>query len=250
MVLPADLADRTVVITGASRGIGAGVARDLTARGLRLGLCARSMPALADAPRLVAAQVDVRDGEAVERFARQVEERLGPIDLWVNNAAVLEPVGPLRDLETEAVRAHLDVNVLGVLHGARAYARHLARVGRPGVLVNVSSGAARRAVAGWSAYCAAKAAVERLTEVLALEEGPRGLRAHAVSPGVVDTDMQRAIRATPEERFPDVERFRAMAREGRFSSVEHVTRHLLALAFDPDDPARREVLVSFPPERP
>lgn len=240
-----DFTERTVVITGASRGIGAGVARDLAARGVRLGLCARTTPTLGD----VAAQVDVRDGDAVERFARQVEERLGPIDLWVNNAAVLEPVGPLRDLETEAVRAHLDVNVLGVLHGARAYVRHLARVGRPGVLVNVSSGAARRAVAGWSAYCASKAAVERLTEVLALEEGPRGLRAHAVSPGVVDTDMQRAIRATPEERFPDVERFRAMAREGRFSSEAHVARCLLALAFDPADPGRGQVLVSFPPER-
>lgn len=240
-----DLTERTVVITGASRGIGAGVARDLAARGVRLGVCARTTPTLGD----VAAQVDVRDGDAVERFARQVEERLGPIDLWVNNAAVLEPVGPLRDLESEAVRAHLDVNVLGVLHGARAYVRHLARVGRPGVLVNVSSGAARRAVAGWSAYCASKAAVERLTEVLALEEGPRGLRAHAVSPGVVDTDMQRAIRATPEERFPDVERFRAMAREGRFSSEAHVARCLLALAFDPVDPGRGQVLVSFPPER-
>lgn len=249
MTLPPDLSDKTVVITGASRGIGAGVARDLAARGLRLGLCARGAPALEDGPRALRAQVDVRDGEALERFARDVEARLGPIDLWVNNAAVLEPVGPLRDLESQAVRAHLEVNVLGVLHGARAYVGHLARVARPGVLVNVSSGAARRAVAGWAAYCASKAAVERLTEVLALEEGPRGLRAHAVSPGVVDTDMQRAIRATDEARFPDVERFRAMAREGRLSSVEHVARCLLALAFDPEDPARGEVVVAFPPER-
>lgn len=249
MTLPADLSDRIVVITGASRGIGAGVARELAARGLKLALCARGEPALEDGPRVVRARVDVRDGEAVQRFAREVEARLGPIDLWVNNAAVLEPVGPLRDLETEAVRAHLDVNVLGVLHGARAYARHLARVGRPGVLVNVSSGAARRAVAGWAAYCASKAAVERMTEVLALEEGPRGLRAHSVAPGVVDTDMQATIRATPEDRFPDVERFRTMKREGRFSSVEHVARCLLSLAFDPDDPSRGEVIASFPPER-
>lgn len=249
MTLPADLSDRTVVITGASRGIGAGVARELFGRGLKLGLCARGAPALEDGPRVVRAQVDVTDGEAVERFAREVEARLGPIDLWVNNAAVLEPVGPLRDLESQAVRAHLDVNVVGVLHGARAYARHLARVGRPGVLVNVSSGAAQRPIAGWAAYCASKAAVERMTEVLALEEGPRGLRAHSVAPGVVDTDMQATIRSMSEDRFPDVERFRDMKRRERFSSVEHVARCLLSLAFDPDDPSRDEVVVAFPPER-
>lgn len=249
MALPEDLASKVVVITGASRGIGAGVARVFAARGIKLGLCARSFDALEATPTSVRAPVDVRDGEAVERFALEVERRLGPIDLWVNNAAVLEPVGPLRDLETEDVRAHFDTNVVGVFHGARAYARHLARVQRPGVLVNVSSGAARRAIAGWAVYCASKAALERLTEVVALEEGPRGLRAHSVSPGVVDTDMQRTIRASTEERFPDVERFRAMARDGKFSSVEHVARCLLSLAFDPDDPGRGEVVVAFPPER-
>lgn len=250
MTLPADLSDKTVVITGASRGIGAGVARALSARGLKLGLCARSAPALEDGPRVVRARVDVTDGEAVERFAREVDARLGPIDLWVNNAAVLEPVGPLRDLEADAVRAHLDVDVMGVFHGARAYVRHLARVGRPGVLVNVSSGAAQRPVAGWAAYCASKAAVERMTQVLALEEGPRGLRAYSVAPGVVDTDMQATIRAMSADRFPDVERFRDLKRQGRFSSVEHVARCLLSLAFDPDDPARDQVVVAFPPERP
>lgn len=250
MALDADLSSKLVVITGASRGIGAGVARVFAARGLKLGLCARTFDGLDADPSALRAQVDVCDGAAVERFAREVEDRLGPIDLWVNNAAVLEPVGPVRDLETEAVRAHLDTNVLGVFHGTRAYVRHLARVKRPGVLVNVSSGAAQRAIAGWGVYCASKAAVERMTEVVALEEGPRGLRAHSVSPGVVDTDMQRTIRASSADRFPDVERFRAMERDGKFSSPEHVARCLLSLAFDPADPNRAKVVVSFPAEKP
>ena len=74
---------------------------------------------------------------------------------------------------------------------------------------------------------------ERLTEVVQLEEGDHGLRAHAVSPGVVDTDMQALIRATPADRFPAVARFRARKDEGRFNTPGHVARHLLAIAFDP-----------------
>jgi benzil reductase ((S)-benzoin forming) len=252
MALP-DLSHRVAVITGASRGIGAGLARSFAAAGLKLGLCARSAPALPDGPRVVSARVDVVDGEAVERFAAEVERRLGPIDLWINNAAVLDPVGPLRDLSTEDVRAHLDVNVLGVLHGTRAFARALRRaprgVGRDGVLLNISSGAARRPIQGWTAYCASKAAVERLTEVVALEEGP-ALRAHSVSPHVVDTDMQVKTRFMTEEQFPDVERFRAMKRDGQLSSAEHVARCLLALAFDPTHPDRGSVVVAVPPENP
>lgn len=251
MALPSDLTNRVAVITGASRGIGAGVARAFAARGLALGVCARSTPAIEgveQGSRVVAAQVDVRDAEAVERFAREVEERLGAIDVWINNAAVLDPVGPVRDLASGDVQAHLATNVLGVLHGTGTYSRHLRRTGREGVLINVSSGAAQRPIAGWGAYCASKAALERLTEVVALEEAPR-LRAHSVSPGVVDTDMQEKIRGQTPERFPDVERFRAMKREGRFSSIEHVARHLLALAFDPDHVDRGRVVVAFPPEQ-
>lgn len=241
--------DRVAVITGASRGIGAGLARAFAAAGLQLGLCARSAPALEDGPRVVSARVDVTDGEAVERFALEVERRLGPIDLWINNAAVLDPVGPLRDLSSAQVREHLDTNVLGVLHGTRAFARALRRTGRSGVLLNISSGAARRPIQGWAAYCASKAAMERLTEVVALEEAP-ALRAHSVSPHVVDTDMQKKTRLMTPDQFPDVERFRAMKRDGQLSSPEHVARCLLALAFDPAHPDRDEVVVAVPPENP
>jgi NAD(P)-dependent dehydrogenase (short-subunit alcohol dehydrogenase family) len=101
------------------------------------------------------------------------------------------------------------------------------------VLINLSSGASSKAYAGWGAYCAAKAAVERLTEVIALEEAEAGLRAYSVAPGVVDTDMQALIRETSDDRFPDVERFRALEREGAFNSTRFVADELLAIAFDP-----------------
>jgi NAD(P)-dependent dehydrogenase (short-subunit alcohol dehydrogenase family) len=246
--VPLDVSGRTAVITGASRGLGAGLAEAFRACGLRLGLCARSAPVLAPGPDVVAERLDVRDAAALAGFAAAVEARFGAIDLWINNAGVLEPIAPLRDVTPEDARHHLEVNVLGVLLGTQAYVRHLRRRGGEGVLVNVSSGAAQKPYAGWSVYCAGKAAVERLTECVALEEAAHGLRAYAVAPGVIDTDMQASIRATPPERFPEAPRFLERKREGRFNSPRFVAEHLLRLAFDP---AARPAAVSvrLPDER-
>jgi NAD(P)-dependent dehydrogenase (short-subunit alcohol dehydrogenase family) len=243
-----DLAGRTAVITGASRGLGAGLARAFRERGLSLGLCARGEPALPEAEGVLARRLDVRDAAAVTDFAAAVEARFGAIDLWINNAGVLEPVAQLRDVEPEAARLHLEVNVLGVVHGTQAFVRLLRRRGGEGVLVNISSGAARRPYAGWSLYCAGKAAVERLTECVALEEAEHGLRAYALAPGVIDTEMQERIRATPAERFPEVGRFVERKRAGRFNSPRFVAERILALAFDPAE-RPGEVCVRLPDEQ-
>lgn len=243
-----EASEPTAVVTGASRGIGAGLAEHFAKAGLRLGLCARSRPVLDEGERVVAESVDVTDEKALDRFAERVEQRFGRIDLWVNNAGVLDPIGPLRDLDAEAFRHHLDVNLTGVFLGTRRYVRHLRRNGTDGVLVNISSGAATSAYAGWSAYCAAKAAVDRMTEVVQLEEEASGLRAHAVAPGVIDTAMQERIRAQTEATFPAVERFRRMKEEESFNSPEFVAREILALAFEPE---RRpnSVVVRLPMEK-
>lgn len=244
-----ELAGKTVVITGASRGLGAGLAEELARRGMRLGLCARGAPALADGPDVVAARLDVRDAAAVERFAAEVAARLGPIDLWINNAGVLEPIRPLCDAPVDEWTRHIEVNVLGVAWGSAAFCRHRRAVGPGGTLVNVSSGAGRKGYFGWSAYCAGKAAVDRLSECLALEEKAAGTRVLSVAPGIIETRMQEQIRASSAADFPEVERFVRMKEEDRFSSPAWVAARLLELVFDP---ARRtdEVLVSLPLEHP
>lgn len=232
--MSSESADKVAVITGASRGLGAGIAETFAASGLRLGLCARSQPVLADSDRVVARTLDVVDGDAVDAFAEAVVEQHGGIDLWINNAGILEPVDQLRDISSADFRRHLEVNVLGVFHGTRAFVRHLRTAGRPGVLLNISSGAARAPYSGWSAYCAGKAAVDRMTEVVALEEESAGLlTAYSVAPGIIDTDMQALIRGTTADRFPDVERFRQLKADDAFASAESVAQELLALAFDP-----------------
>jgi NAD(P)-dependent dehydrogenase (short-subunit alcohol dehydrogenase family) len=245
-VILADLiADKVVVVTGSSRGLGAGLAAAYLSAGARLGLCARSATPSHD-PRVVSAALDVADEAAVERFAGEVTTRLGPIDLWINNAGLLAPIGPLAEIDGAALRQHLETNVVGVWAGSRAYLRQRRSSGG-GVLVNVSSGAARKAYAGWSAYCAGKAAVDRMSECNAVEEP--WLRVHAVAPGVIDTDMQALIRSTPAARFPAVDRFVKMKAEGSFSTPGWVAARLAELVFDPGH-RTSDVLVSLPLEHP
>jgi NAD(P)-dependent dehydrogenase (short-subunit alcohol dehydrogenase family) len=202
------------VVTGASRGIGAGMAAYFAARGFALGLCARTAPVPPDGAAALSAAVDVTDPDAVDGFADAVVDRFGRIDLWINNAGVLEPIGPLADADPVALGRHVATNVLGVAYGTAAFVRHVRTRAGPGSLVNVSSGAATSPYRGWAAYCASKAAVEMLTEVVGLEEQGSGLAAYAVAPGVVDTDMQALIRGTSAAAFPDVERFRRLGEDG------------------------------------
>jgi benzil reductase ((S)-benzoin forming) len=232
----ADIPGRVAVITGASRGLGAGLAARWAEAGLRLGLAARTEPAAPEGVECVTASVDVSDAAAVEHFCGVVAARFGRIDLWVNNAGLLEPIAPLRDADPAALRAHVEVNVLGVLYGSASFARHVRSREGGGVLVNITSGAATSPYAGWAAYCGSKAAVDQITRVMAEEEIEAGMRAYAVAPGIVDTGMQEAIRATTEERFPAVERFRGIARDGAFNSPAWVADHILGLlAYPPTD---------------
>jgi NAD(P)-dependent dehydrogenase (short-subunit alcohol dehydrogenase family) len=224
---PDDAGIPVVVITGASRGIGAGVAAHFAHRGLRLALCSRSVPDVPAGTDAMVASVDVRDADAVDRFAEAAVARFGRIDAWVNNAGVLGPIGPLADADPGALADHVATNVLGVAHGAAAFARHVRSRPGAGSLVNISSGAATSAYRGWAVYCASKAAVEMLTEVVGLEERGSGLLAYAVAPGVVDTGMQALIRSTPAESFPDVDRFRRLADDGAFATAAWVAACIL-----------------------
>jgi benzil reductase ((S)-benzoin forming) len=248
-----DPGPRVAVITGASRGLGAGMAERFASGGLGLGLCARHEPAppvpAADTTRdvpVVTAAVDVTDAAAVDRFCADVVDRCGRIDLWVNNAGLLAPLAPLREADPGELRANVEVNVVGALYGSAAFARHVRSRPGGGVLVNISSGAATTPYEGWAAYCGSKAAVNQITRVVAAEEAEAGMRAYAVAPGVVDTDMQAVIRATPAERFPAVGRFHELKRVDAYNSPAWVADYILRLAFDP--PSDAEVVQRVPNE--
>ncbi len=246
------LSDKVAVITGASRGLGAGLATRFLAQGLAVAACARTEPQLdGDASALLTMAADVSEADAVQAFCTAAIERFGRIDLWINNAGLLRPIGPLRDNDPSELARHIEVNVLGVLYGSRAFIRHLHERGGNGVLLNISSGAARNAYAGWSAYCAGKAAVDRMSEAIALEEADNGLRVHAVAPGIIDTDMQAMIRDCTPEQFPRVQKFLDLKAQEGFSSPAFVADRLLDLAFDPSfdlNSAQQPVAMSLPLE--
>jgi NAD(P)-dependent dehydrogenase (short-subunit alcohol dehydrogenase family) len=247
--VPVHVTGRVAVVTGASRVLGAGMAVHFAGAGMHLGLCARHRPGLvartrptaqggriveAEAPLMAA--VDVTDRDAVQAFADAVVVRFGRIDLWVNNAGLLGPVTPLADADPGQLARTIEVNVTGVMHGSAVFAGHVRSHSGTGVLVNISSGAAVTPYRGWAAYGASKAAVDQLTRIVAKEEARHGLAAYALSPGLVDTDMQATIRAADESDFPDVERFRRAAAEHRFNSPAWVADHVLTLAFGPERP--------------
>ena len=244
-----DVTGKVAVITGASRGLGAGLAARFLERGLKVAACARTRPEIAGAAAdVLTASVDVTDNAAVERFCAAAVEHFGRIDVWINNAGLLTPIGPLRDHDPADFARHIEVNILGVLTGSRAFIRHLRARGGDGALINISSGAARNAYAGWSAYCAGKAAVDRMSESIALEEAGTGLRVHAVAPGIIDTDMQTLIRACSPEQFPRVDKFHELKAKDAFSTPPFVADRLLELAFDPAA-AETPVITSLPMER-
>ncbi len=224
---------KTVAITGASRGIGAGIAEQCLARGYNLAICARSKPELGAGNAQVLSMVaDVTKEEDVQRFCNEAVKRFGQIDLWINNAGILKPIGPLRNCESAEVETHLNINLLGVFHGTKSFANHLRSRDGEGVLINISSGASTSAYEGWGAYCAGKAGVDRLTEVVALEESESGMRAYSIAPGIIDTDMQSLIRSCSADQFPMVEKFHELKADDAFSSPEFVGRSLLDIAFD------------------
>lgn len=191
---------KVVVITGASRGIGAEAAREFARAGARVALLARSagaVGALADGIGAAAMAVpcDVGDWESVRSAVAAVMARFGRIDVMVNNAGVIEPIARLADADADDWGAAVDINLKGVFHGMKAVLPVMRAQGG-GTIITVSSGAAVNPLEGWSAYCASKAGALMLTRTLHVEEGPHGIRVLGLSPGTVATDMQVKIRAS------------------------------------------------------
>lgn len=239
------LLGKTIVVTGASRGLGAGMADRFLQRGANVGLCARGPCSVAAEAAVLSRQLDVCDRAAMDDFAKAVRERFGPIDLWINNAGVLEPICFVRDLSSAKLQEHLAVNLLGVLHGAQAFLEQRGEGDATATLVNISSGAARKGYAGWGAYCAGKAAVDRLTECIQLEEATKGIRAFSVAPGVIDTGMQELIRSSDPRSFPMREKFVQLKKDNAFNEPNYVADCLAELAFG-DTKAEKSVAIRLP----
>ncbi len=197
------LTGKTVIITGASRGIGAAAADAMAEAGANLMLLARSADALtAVGNRLSNRGVPVRTMTCdissygqLETVVKRAVADFGSVDVMVNNAATIDPIGPIATSDPAEWARAADVNFRGMYNGIRAVLPVM-RKQNSGVIINMSSGAAHSPLEGWSAYCSAKAGAFMLTRCTHLENRGRGIRAMSLSPGTVATDMQRRIRAS------------------------------------------------------
>jgi NAD(P)-dependent dehydrogenase (short-subunit alcohol dehydrogenase family) len=204
-----DFARHIAIVTGAGRGIGAETARRLAAEGARVAVTARRLAdaeAVArDCPRSIAIACDVSDAGSVEEMVERAAQALGRPTVLINNAGVIAPIGRFDTLDPEAFASSIRTTLVGAAFCAHAVLPHFL-VGGSGRIVNLSSGAAHNPLEGWSAYCAAKAGLAMLTRSLALEYGGAGVRVFGFAPGLVDTDMQGAIRASGINRISKLPR--------------------------------------------
>lgn len=192
--------DKTVLVTGASRGIGAAVARHFASLGANVVLAARSTSAIEEiaseiGDRALAVSCDVSRYDDVSAAVAATTDRFGGLDVLIGNAGVIEPIAHLSDVDPDAWDKVIDINLKGVFHGMRAALPVMKRAGS-GTIITISSGAATSALEGWSHYCASKAAALMLTRAADKENRDHGIRVLGLSPGTVATDMQHQIKAS------------------------------------------------------
>jgi meso-butanediol dehydrogenase/(S,S)-butanediol dehydrogenase/diacetyl reductase len=203
----------SALVTGAGTGIGAAIARALAERGHRVAvtdLDARAAAETANELDTFSTPLDVTDSASIRRAADEAEEALGALDVWVSNAGV-STMAPFVDTTEEDWDRNLDANAKGVFLCGQEAARRLIVRGRGGAIVNTASMAGKRgAVPFLSAYVASKFAVVGLTQAMAYELAPHGIRVNCVCPGYVSTGMQNrelgweaAFRGTTSEEVRD-----------------------------------------------
>jgi 3-oxoacyl-[acyl-carrier protein] reductase len=193
-----NLDGKVIIVTGASRGIGAAAATALAHAGATLVLTARDAErthAVATTIGATAHPCDVADYTAFAALVATTKARFGRLDALINNAGVIEPIATIADSDPAIWARNVAINLTGAYHAIRAVLPEMLEAGG-GTIVNVSSGAAIRPLEGWSAYCSAKAGLHMLTRAIALETAGKGIRVFGFQPGTTDTDMQVLIRAS------------------------------------------------------
>ncbi len=219
-----ELDGRVALVTGGGRGLGAATALALAEAGADVALLGRSAATLNAVGQAIGERgrqsvsvvADVADWEQVRAAVAEIEQALGPIAILVNNAAVVSVTGRVAEMDPAVWARDLAVNLNGPFYCARAVLGGMVKRGW-GRILNVTSGAGSRPMAGAAAYSVSKAAVNFFTDILATELEGAGVIAIAVSPGMLDTDMQAGMRSIP---LPDTNLFRRAHAQGWLRPAE------------------------------
>ena len=190
-----DLTGRTVLVTGAGKGIGAELVRILHEKGASVYAGVYPVDSAEPLPDAVPQlKLDVTSQADVDSAIARVMADTGRLDVLVNNAGVINPIGPLAEIATDDLAPAFAVNVMGV-HRMSIAALPLLRASK-GTILNAGTGAATTAMEGWTAYCSTKAGMQMLTRMMALELGREGLRIYFLGIPPTNTAMQDKIRAS------------------------------------------------------
>ena len=187
-----DLTGKTILVTGAGKGIGAALVRVLADHGARVFAGCHDGADIAPAQGIEAFALDVTDQEAVRAAVTRVEDRDGKLDVLVNNAGIITPIGKFETLASESLGAAFDVNVIS-LHRMTLACLPLLTASR-GTVVNAGTGAATTAMEGWTAYCTSKAAARMMTMMMDEELSAYGINSFFIGIPPTDTAMQGEIR--------------------------------------------------------
>src|SRR5258706_15754888 len=189
-----NLAGKVAIVTGASKGIGASIAKHMAAEGagvvVNYGSSKKEADRVVDdikdsGGKAIAVQGDMANKADIERLFAETKNQLGRVDILVNNAGVYDFL-PLEQITEEHFHKHFNVNVLGLILASQQAVKYFGAEG--GSIVNISSLASTKAPATTAVYSATKGAVDTVTKALANELGPRKIRVNAINPGVVETE--------------------------------------------------------------
>lgn len=216
------------IITGASKGIGLALSKQLAGAGHQVIGIARSKPGDWTGHLFIAHDLTDIEGIAavIGRAVNEIPHDVKTLTL-INNAGTVEPIGYAASHTGKQLNASITLNLTAPMATAAAFLHETAERNAKRRIVNISSGAGRKQVQGWSAYCTGKAGLDHYTACIAAEYAD--LAAVSVAPGIIDTDMQQTIRKSGKEQFPQIERFREYKESGQLSSPEETAEGLVAL---------------------
>jgi NAD(P)-dependent dehydrogenase (short-subunit alcohol dehydrogenase family) len=237
---PKPLAGQVAIVTGGGRGLGRAFALALAQAGAAVAVTARTASEIHAVQaeieqrggRALAVAADVTNPQAVAQMVATVEQKLGPVDLLVNNAGVLHALGRVVEVEEDDWWREIEINVRGPFLCTKAVLPGMLARQR-GRIINLASGAGLNAIDGGSAYCLSKAALIRFSEQLAVEVGEQGIAVFAIDPGTVRTPMNQYLHDSEivGQRTPWVQQwFRQLYAEQRDMPIERLVELVLFLA--------------------
>jgi NAD(P)-dependent dehydrogenase (short-subunit alcohol dehydrogenase family) len=229
------LKNKVAIVTGASKGIGKGIAMSFAKEGASVVLASRSLDVLETIAQdikktggeAMAVSVDVRKVESINDMVKKAVDRYGRLDLLVNNAGITMG-GPSEDISPENWRIAIETDLSGVFFACQAAARVMMAQGGGGI-INISSVYGILAAPKRAAYCASKAAVNELTKVLAIEWADRKIRVNAIAPGYVRTEL---VQDVINKGAISLEAIKKRTPQGRIGEVEDITELAIYMASD------------------